>query len=400
MKFKNRTKYSRFVAWVHDGFFVWLKRDSNDAKILYGIAGLVFVAAIGLAYTLFFPKNFSDEILENVVEQIEEEREVDEECEFRRKLDGICVESEEAVTDPMFAVMIENNIEARPLSGVSKARVVYEAPVEGHITRFMALYDFETEVSKVGPVRSARPYYLDWLQEYGVPMYMHVGGSPDGLEKIKRDNIFDMNEFFRGWYFWRSEDRYAPHNIYTSSKLWKKAYEEYGNGFVPSSAEATAWQGENENNWEGWNFAKREPCGEEAYCVKQIDIDFNAPTYAPRWMFNTTTEQYERYELGKPHLDRETGDQIAVDTLIVQNVDAKVLDNVGRLGIDTIGEGDGVVFRNGYAISAHWYKGAKDERTIWEDVDGHRISFQAGKIWVSMVTQHGVVEYKELGIVN
>src|SRR5690606_23920743 len=126
-------------------------------------------------------------------------------------------------------IMIENHYDARPLSGLADASVVYEAPVEGNYTRFLAVFPEDAEVQKIGPVRSARTYYLDWVSEYPDMLYMHVGGSPDALEKIKTHGIFDFNEFYRGWYYWRDSGRYAPHNVYTSSALFQKAMDEYAN---------------------------------------------------------------------------------------------------------------------------------------------------------------------------
>ena len=86
-------------------------------------------------------------------------------CNFKRVLDGECVENQDSVNAPVIAVMVENSLDAQPLSGVSKASVVYEAPAEGNIPRFLTIFPLDAQVEKLGPVRSSRPYYIDFMSE-------------------------------------------------------------------------------------------------------------------------------------------------------------------------------------------------------------------------------------------
>ncbi len=361
-------------------FEKWLKKENNDAQKLYLLSALVFLCAIILALVFIAPhlKN-KDTIVEQLELQIENQEEKD--CEFRRNLDGVCVEKKEDISPALVGVMIENNIEARPLSGLIDARIVYETPVEGNITRFLAIYIEDQDVDKVGPVRSVRPYYLDWITEYGTPMYMHVGGSPEALTKIDNLNIFDVNEFFRGWYFWRSKDRYAPHNTYTSSKLWQKAWQDYGED-----------KREGVDKWSPWQFAKSEICTDS--CATEITTVFRGQTYAATWSFNSSTKKYERYELGSPHLDRESAEQITTDTLIVQKVKTKVLDDVGRLRLETVNSGEVIIFQNGHIIEGIWKKGRSERTIFFDQIDDSEIKLNPGKIWIATVPQDGSVEWK------
>ena len=132
-------------------------------------------------------------------------------------------------------VMIENSSAARPQSGLSSADVVYEAVAEGGITRFMAVFLCQ-DTDPIGPVRSARTYYLDWISEYGAsPLYAHVGGAntpgpADALGQIERYGwgaYNDLNQFSVGFpTFWRDYDRLGAntateHTVYTSTqKAW------------------------------------------------------------------------------------------------------------------------------------------------------------------------------------
>ena len=119
------------------------------------------------------------------------------------------VSAEEANLQP-YAVMIDNHPDARPSSGLAAANLVFEVPVEGGMTRYMAVFDATTTVDQIGPVRSARPYFVELADALGA-VYAHVGGSPDGLNLITSLPKFrDLNEFWNGKYFWRSAKRDAP----------------------------------------------------------------------------------------------------------------------------------------------------------------------------------------------
>ena len=131
-----------------------------------------------------------------------------------RMLDGVQVPFEEAALQP-FAVMVENSPDAWPLAGLAKANLVIEAPVEGSITRFLAVIDATTTVDQIGPVRSARPYFVDFANGLQA-VYAHVGGSPEALSLIHVLSSFrNLDEFSSGKYFWRSSKRAMPHNTYT-----------------------------------------------------------------------------------------------------------------------------------------------------------------------------------------
>jgi hypothetical protein len=352
-------------------------RPFDSASILYLLAGLLAFAACMLIVWFAYGQLAYDRTGNSIVSpQVYGDEEREALCEHMRLIDGVCVEHEEDTVGQYIAVMVENHYEANPLSGIAEASVVYEAPVEGHIPRFLALYPIETEVEKVGPVRSARPYYLDWVSEYGDAMYMHVGGSPEALEKIWVFGLFDMNEFSRGWYYWRASNRNAPHNTYTSNKLWSEAATRYEDD---SYALAT----------EGWRFGLMDAC--DSSCVTRIDIEQSVGGYDIAWEYVSTTRQYERTQFGRTHADAD-GDAYVADTILLQRVEAEVVDGVGRLHIDTIGEGDGYVFRDGHAIAATWKKENRTAKTRWFNAEGREIALKPGKIWVQVVSQFGSVD--------
>lgn len=115
-----------------------------------------------------------------------------------------------------YMAIIENSQAARPQSGLYAADMVFETLAEGGIPRFIALYQSE-DSQKIGPIRSARPYFIDITREYNLP-FAHCGGSEEALQAINRDKLMGMNEFYNGSFFWRDKERIAPHNLYTSSE--------------------------------------------------------------------------------------------------------------------------------------------------------------------------------------
>ncbi|MBI5221973.1 MAG: DUF3048 domain-containing protein, partial [Candidatus Magasanikbacteria bacterium] len=268
-------------------------KQSNEVKFLYLLAGLVFLVAFGLLGWFGWGFLENNKYFFGGTEGAGQDLSVPDismqDCQFRRILDGVCVRDKDGVNPKLVAVMVDNHPDGRPLSGLAEASVVYEAPVEANYTRFLAIYPANAEVKDVGPVRSARPYYLDWVSEYGDAMYMHVGGSPEALSLIREYKIFDLNEFYRGWYYWRDRNRFAPHYIYTSSELWGKALADYAD--ERSVAE-----------YEGWSFNTSSlyhritsSLGEDELAAS-VKITFLAPDYVAEWKFNTSTRKYERYQ--------------------------------------------------------------------------------------------------------
>jgi hypothetical protein len=139
---------------------------------------------------------------------------------FRSPLTGLG--SEREVRERPVAVMVENAPQARPQSGLDQADIVYEVLAEGEITRFVAVYQSGSP-SVIGPVRSIRPYFVK-LGEGFDAMIVHAGWSQDAMDLIADHNINHLDEVYGdGTYYWRSKDRKAPHNLYTSMDNIRKA---------------------------------------------------------------------------------------------------------------------------------------------------------------------------------
>ncbi|MBI4435533.1 DUF3048 domain-containing protein [Candidatus Uhrbacteria bacterium] len=298
-----------------------------------------------------------------------EEAQPPQEAVYRHPLSGISV-SEQIDSPQVFAVMVDNHEEAWPPSGVDQAFLVIEAPVEAGIPRMLAFFSEEQTVDEIGPVRSARPYCLDWAAEFDA-LYAHVGGSNAALDLIASGGTFDLNQYWWGEYFWRASDRYAPHNVYTSTELLNAFYtmrEEVG--VAPTRL------------YDLWTFKDPEPTGKDGI---GLYVDFWAPVYTVDWEYDGETGQYFRSQFGEPHVT-EAGEQIVADNVAVVVTDIEIIDNVGRRKIRTTGEGEGSVLQDGIVIEAMWKKPSKSERLkFYSRATGEEIVMNAGVTWIEVV---------------
>lgn len=293
---------------------------------------------------------------------------------LQRALDGVFVDASSTHLLPL-GVMVENSADAWPLSGPAKANIVFEAPVEGGITRFFLIFDASSTVSEIGPVRSARPYYVDWADGLDA-MYAHVGGSPDALAKIVSLPAFrDLNEFWNGWVFWRATHRAAPHNIYTRPELLLQAAEQ--KKFVAGTF--TPWFYQDVAT----STSSTTPVSERVIEAPKINVPYEG-FYAATWRYDAATDEYARERNGAAVRDAD-GTPIRVKNVVVLLTDGEVLDSIGRLKIRTTGRGKALVFSHGDKHEASWTRTA-GEYIRFAGVDGTEIPFTRGKSWISVVT--------------
>mgnify|MGYP001286686196 CR=1 FL=1 len=297
-----------------------------------------------------------------------------------RYLDGVLVPRGEEALRPI-AVMVENHVDARPWSGLDKANVVFEAPVEGGITRFMAVFDSSSTVDEIGPVRSARPYYVDWASGYKAA-YAHVGGSPDALDKIKTlsaNTLYDINEMANGWSFWRDNRRYAPHNAYTSIENL------YAN---MSKKDATSTQAV-----KSWSFQDEATTTDRGDSGSAVSIPYGG-SYNVLWKYDQEQNRYIRQSRNTAATTRD-GHWIEAKNIIVILTDAKTLDDVGRLEVRTVGSGDATMYRDGKQYLIRW-KRSPGEPLKFEGRDGADVLLNRGTTRVEVTTDSRI--YAGLGV--
>jgi len=309
--------------------------------------------------------------------------EEDESDTVGRRLDGVLVDREQAHHWP-YAVMMENLLSVRPQSGMSQAAIVYEALVEGGATRFMAVYDPSENIPEIMPVRSARPYYLEWVSEFGA-LYAHAGGSPKALTVIwENPDINNLEALSRdGVYFWRDQTKSAPHNLVTSSEKMN---------FALRDKELR----DKEADFKSWIFKDEAELDERGENGKVLSFNFSyGTTYKVDFAYHQEENEYARSNANLPHLDKNTGEQITVKNVVVQLVEEPVLNGgKGRLEMYVGGEGKAWIFRDGQVIEGTWKKSSRTDRTLFYDSDGQEVQFNRGNTWIHILTKTQEVSYQ------
>ena len=376
-----------------------LKKFAENKKLILTIlSGLVlYLASSGISYAAFRylagpgrPTLISPLPVEEGRSKIDLSAPKTEACPLNG---GMFTKAERQIWEARrpLTVMIENHQEARPQSGLSKADIVYEAVAEGGITRLLAVFycGASAEDITIGPVRSARTYFMDFASEYGdYPLYAHVGGAnipgpANALGQIGQYGWLtkgnDLNQFAIGFpTFWRDYERIGhpvatEHTMYsTVDKLWEVAHKrglDADEGFVP------------------WKF-KNEVKSEDRGGVEKIEFDFwsGHSDYSVLWQYDKTANHYLRFNDGQPHKDLNNDTQLWASTVIIQQMKEKgPIDELKHLLYTTTGTGKAIIFQDGQAIQANWSKTNRQSRTKFTDERGKEIEFNRGPIWIEIV---------------
>lgn len=291
-------------------------------------------------------------------------------------LTGLPTEEEALALRPI-AVMIDNYPSARPQSGLINAEIVYEMPAEGGITRYMAIYH-HLDSEKIGPVRSARSYFIDKAMEYNA-VYLHCGGSPEALSDLKTLEIDSINEFSDGRGYWRVKDRKAPHNLYTSTKRTREVMD-------AKKLSASKWS-------YNMNISK-EFVDLDGKGVSNLIIDYKHK-YKVGYQYDENKMLYFRTINGKSLKDKETGTEISTVNIIIEKVSTKVVDEAGRLDLDNIGSGKGYFLTGGKQIEIEWSKKSREGKTVYKDLKGNPIQLNKGNTWIQVIPNYATIEFKE-----
>jgi hypothetical protein len=284
---------------------------------------------------------------------------------------------------PVTAVMIENSFDARPQSGLDQAGVVFEALAEGGVTRFMALYQ-DSQPDYLGPVRSARPYYIEWLLGFDAA-YAHVGGSPDGLSDINAWGVKDLNEFYNAGAYERISSRYAPHNVYTS---------------IAQLNQVETAKGYGKSNYTGF-IRKPKETPSKTPTTTSININFSGPDYDTHYDYDAATNTYKRSESGEPHMELHkdgTQVQIAPKVVVAMIVPEQngALDSSGAYYANyaAIGSGQLLVFQDGTVAAGTWTKTGNTSQIVFTDSNSQPLALDPGQTWIAATPLASNVSYK------
>lgn len=268
---------------------------------------------------------------------------------------------------PVTGIMIENSEAARPQSGLSEASVVYEAIAEGGITRFLALYQ-DTSPGDVGPIRSVRPYYLQWALGFDAPL-AHVGGSPEALNDIRAWGAKDLDQFFNSGAYHRITSRYAPHNVYTA---------------VDTLTQLSIAKGYTASTFTPW--VRKVEAASKLPTARSIDLILSGPLYNVHYDYDATTNSYKRSEGGAPHLDANGNVQISPKVIIGLVTPYGIQSDGKHSDYGTIGSGAAYVYQDGLVSIGSWHKADDKGPMTFTDAAGKPLALNAGQTWLTAVT--------------
>ena len=275
--------------------------------------------------------------------------------------------------DRPIAVMIDNHSGAWPQANLNKAYMVYEIVVEGGETRLMALFKGQN-LEKIGPVRSSRHYFLDYALENDA-IYVHHGWSPQAQSDIASlgvNNINGIQESSSS--FWRVKDKSAPHNLFTSTESILKIAER--KGYSKTS-----------NKKSVLNYVSNEvEMPSTAVNATSVTIP-HSNLQTVKYEYDEQSKTYKRYARNKLQTDYVTGESVTTKNIIITMCENYMLtdsENKGRQGLKNIGTFKGYYITDGKAIEIQCIKNARNEQTVYKDLNGKEIEVNDGNTFVNI----------------
>jgi len=273
---------------------------------------------------------------------------------------------------PVF-VMMDNHAGARPQSGLKEALFVYEMLAEGNITRYEAVFT-STGDYEVGPIRSARPYFINRALEYD-GLYVHVGGSPQAFNDLSKLKVADIDGLSAGRnIFWRRSHKKIPHNMYSTLNAIRK------------DADRKKYRVEPEFDVPIYAKTAAPPSEDQAGSVRLVYRQ-GSSGYASGYLYDEALKAYSRQVNGAPHVDELDNTPLMVTNVIIQTVRTKTVDNEGRLVMDDVGSGQGWYMSMGARIPIQWEKADRRAQTIYKTEEGTAIQLNPGVTWIQVIPQ-------------
>lgn len=333
-------------------------------KKLFVILGTIIVVLVGIV--VFLILNDKDKEIPKKEEKIEEPVIVE------KKLQIV----DEDSTSRNYAVMINNHSQARiNHAGLQDAYIVYEAIVEGGITRMMAIFKDKT-TARIGSVRSARHYFLDYALENDA-IYVHFGWSPQAQKDVRNLGINNMNGLYDN-IFWRDYSLGVAQEHTAFTKMESIKNYAVKKGYRTTSDKKLLLN----YNVDEVNINSREG----AIPANQIDITYSS-YITTSYTYDVENKVYLRSINGTPHMtsdENKVKQQVKTKNIIIADINNYTIDNYGRQTLENIGSGDGYYITNGYAVPIKWYKSSRDSQTIYRYLDGTEIEVNDGNTYIQL----------------
>ncbi len=346
------------------------KENKTTKIIIIFLILIIIVAAVVLAVKVINSKE-EKEVLGN------EEQIQDEPVEVKK----LQIVDETSKSRP-YAVMINNNHDAWPQCGIQDAYIVYEIIAEGGITRMMALYK-DQDTAKIGSIRSARHYFVDYAQENDA-IFVHWGGSPQAYNRLSSVDSIDGialegTVFFRD----RTLDRDYEHTGFTSMENLKEYAE--NNGYTRDTQKDLLLN----YSVDEINMAEL-PGAEEA---TSIEIEYSY-YHTTSYEYDEENKVYKRSMSGTPNVDLETGEQYTAKNIIIYEVRNYTIndgENKGRQELDNIGSGSGYLITGGYVVPITWEKSSHSGQTEYRYTNGEEIVVNDGNTFIQICPRNSEI---------
>ena len=286
-----------------------------------------------------------------------------------------------------YAVMINNNHAAWPQCGIQDAYLVYEIIAEGGITRMMALYK-DADTAKIGSIRSARHYFIDYAEENDA-IFVHWGGSPQAYSRINKgiDDIdgiaLENTVFFRD----KTLNRAYEHTGFTSMEKLKEYAEK---------KEYT--RDTNKNLLLNYSVDEIDMSAlEGAKVANNIEIEYS-DYHTTSYEYDEENKVYKRSMSGKKNVDLVTGEQYTAKNIIIYTVRNYTLNDgegKGRQELDNIGSGEGYLVTSGYVVPITWEKTSHSGQTVYKYANGEKIKVNDGNTFIQICPKNAEIDITE-----
>lgn len=281
------------------------------------------------------------------------------------------------------AIMIDNNIGNNNHIGLADAYITYEISVEGGLTRMMALYK-DRNTKMIGPVRSSRHYFLDYALESDA-IYAHYGWSPYAENDIKNLKINNINGLTDTNTYWREKSIKAPHNVFTSIEKIYNSLDQYTYNKTTTDWKLLKYSSE--------NIDLINISNQQDNVRKTDNVLIRYSNYQTRgYKYDVENKVYSRYMNNTPHTDKQTKEQYKYKNIIIEKVHNSIIDDYGRLDLNTIGTGEGYYITNGYTLPITWTKKNRHSKTIYKYLDNTEIKVNDGNTFIQIIPSNYDIE--------
>lgn len=295
----------------------------------------------------------------------------------KSKLTGLWISDDTAQYRP-YAVMINNIKVASPQSGLSAADILCESLVEYGITRFMAVFEAQDALadttSRIGSIRSARHYFVNFANEFDA-IYVHFGGTTYATDEIINQQVDEVDGIKGGlanWAFTRDEAIQSPHNVFLNYSVMLNE--------VLKSSLRNEWDA---NRNEFFNFYEQDTIPENGKNAEKVTIQFSQ-SVRPYLIYDKDTGEYIRYQFGVVHKDANNDQPLTFKNIIVQYVKHSEISN-GYLDLELENqEGDGYYVTNGVAIPIVWKRNEAKNECHYYDASGKELYINVGKTYIAI----------------